>query len=198
MGASFMEIGQLLGESRARDPGVLAGIAAAFLIEEGRAAGAPGGTRDRLTKAVAKIDLEAEERRQKHDTKKRRVYRIVRKDGAPPGEVTVGRGDDVDVAIELASVSTIHAKLACGADGWSIEDSGSRNGTFVNGDRLESGAVRPIASGTAIRLGPEALFTFLEPDGLAEYLKSLAGLIAAGEKPKKLELPSYLDEDDED
>jgi two-component system, NtrC family, response regulator AtoC len=64
------------------------------------------------------------------------------------GEVFVGRGSNVQVALEDASVSRLHAKLLI-ADGEAmIEDLNSRNGTFVNGERLVS--ARALVSGDTI------------------------------------------------
>lgn len=47
-------------------------------------------------------------------------------------EITIGRGDDCDITIKSSSVSRIHAIIKNGE----IEDQDSRNGTFVNGEKI--------------------------------------------------------------
>src|SRR6185295_3249708 len=48
----------------------------------------------------------------------------------------LGRDKSVDIRIDCNSVSRVHARLTCAASGLSIEDLGSRNGTWVEGTRL--------------------------------------------------------------
>jgi len=69
-----------------------------------------------------------------------------------PGRVlVVGRGSDCDLDVADGTVSRRHAGLARRDGAWTIEDLGSRNGTFVNGWRVrESG---PLEPGDAVRLG---------------------------------------------
>ena len=52
--------------------------------------------------------------------------------------VTIGRGMGADVALTWdPDVSRVHAELARLADDWTVVDDGlSRNGTFVNGERV--------------------------------------------------------------
>ena len=49
-----------------------------------------------------------------------------------------------------ATVSRQHALVAVAADGWTVRDLGSTNGTYVNGARLAQGETRPIANGDQI------------------------------------------------
>ena len=53
-------------------------------------------------------------------------------------ELTIGRAPECDVRIEGdAEVSRLHALLLCRSASWTIDDAGlSRNGTFVNGERV--------------------------------------------------------------
>ncbi len=65
--------------------------------------------------------------------------------------VTVGRGADADVVCQDGSMSRRHGRIAPGADGWFVEDLGARNGTFVNGERIQGRArIRP---GDVIKMG---------------------------------------------
>jgi transcriptional regulator of acetoin/glycerol metabolism len=49
----------------------------------------------------------------------------------------VGRASFGGKAIDDDRISSQHARVAVAGDGWIVEDLGSRNGTFVNGERIE-------------------------------------------------------------
>lgn len=71
-----------------------------------------------------------------------------------PGEMlTFGRGLENDIVLDSLTVSREHARLDR-SDGLVIEDLGSRNGTFVNGQRIQRARVGP---GDRIRLGATEL-----------------------------------------
>jgi two-component system cell cycle response regulator len=63
----------------------------------------------------------------------------------------LGRDKSVDIRIDCHSVSRVHARLTCGAGGLSIEDLGSRNGTWVEGTRLYGRCA--LTEGQRITLG---------------------------------------------
>ncbi len=65
--------------------------------------------------------------------------------------VTVlGRDPGVEIRIVDASVSRRHAKVLLEAEQTTLSDGGSRNGTFLNGTRITTTALRP---GDTIRIG---------------------------------------------
>ena len=65
-------------------------------------------------------------------------------------EVVLGRDSSCHLVIVSPTVSTRHARFALGVDGWAIEDLGSRNGTFVEGQRITTRL--PLTAVTEIRL----------------------------------------------
>jgi DNA-binding winged helix-turn-helix (wHTH) protein len=71
------------------------------------------------------------------------------------GVFEVGRDPSLHVLIDSAAVSWHHARLhvagSASAPTVSVEDQGSRNGTFVNGARISS--VAPLTDGDELRLG---------------------------------------------
>ena len=69
----------------------------------------------------------------------------------PEGEHVFGRDDACEIVIENDSVSRRHARLTVGESGVFLQDLGSANGTFVNGDRA-NGRIQ-LASGQQIQLG---------------------------------------------
>ncbi len=69
----------------------------------------------------------------------------------PPGtEVTAGRSWPADAVVDDASLSRKHARFAWTADGVTVEDLDSTNGTWVNGKRVKTERIGP---GDLIRLG---------------------------------------------
>jgi DNA-binding winged helix-turn-helix (wHTH) protein len=72
-----------------------------------------------------------------------------------PGANVLGRVAEAAAWIESSCVSRRHAVVTVSADGASIEDLGSKNGTFVNRRRVDG--VQPLADRDEIGLGPERL-----------------------------------------
>ena len=67
------------------------------------------------------------------------------------GQLIVGRGGDAGLVIEDPEISRAHAVLASTGEGLEIEDLGSLNGTWVNGERI-TGAMH-LAPGDVIKVG---------------------------------------------
>jgi serine phosphatase RsbU (regulator of sigma subunit)/pSer/pThr/pTyr-binding forkhead associated (FHA) protein len=67
-----------------------------------------------------------------------------------PGTHRVGRGTDNEIRLPDRSVSRDHAQLVV-ADGIEVRDLGSRNGTWVNGERVEGSA--RLSHGDTVRFG---------------------------------------------
>jgi len=70
------------------------------------------------------------------------------------GETVFGRGPDSAVWIDDESVSRRHARIRITMGAARLEDLGSRNGTFVNGRRIQTAE---LADKDEIRLGSVAL-----------------------------------------
>ena len=82
------------------------------------------------------------------------------------GRRSVSRG--IEPEIDLTGppldtgVSRLHASLIAGPDGsWSVVDSGSPNGTLVNGSEIQPGEPVPLRHGDRIQLGPWTLITII-------------------------------------
>ena len=71
------------------------------------------------------------------------------------GENILGRVDEAAAWMDSPSVSRRHARIVITGDDALIEDLGSRNGTFVQGERVA--APRPLHDGDEIRLGSVVL-----------------------------------------
>jgi DNA-binding winged helix-turn-helix (wHTH) protein len=79
----------------------------------------------------------------------------------PPGESVIGRDRGSAVCIDADSVSRHHAKLIVTGRGASIEDLGSKNGTWISGERVHGNVT--LTDGVSIRLGSETV-RFEMPD----------------------------------
>jgi DNA-binding winged helix-turn-helix (wHTH) protein len=73
----------------------------------------------------------------------------------PAGEAVIGRDRGCAVCIDADSISRHHARITVAGPDVSIEDLGSKNGTWVAGERI-GGAVS-LANGVSIRLGSETV-----------------------------------------
>ena len=80
------------------------------------------------------------------------------------GENLLGRSQDAAARIDAATVSRHHARILVSKDGATLEDLGSKNGTFLRGQRLS--APRALRDGDEIALGRIRL-TFRMPSGQA-------------------------------
>ncbi|HYT50132.1 MAG TPA: FHA domain-containing protein [Pyrinomonadaceae bacterium] len=79
--------------------------------------------------------------------------------------LNVGRGTDNDLHLNHPSVSKVHAALKMDAgQNLLVADTGSTNGTHINGVRIPYGEARPIADGDVIAFGEvEARFRKINP-----------------------------------
>lgn len=76
------------------------------------------------------------------------------------GETILGRAPDAGIWIDAPGVSRHHARIRLGASGAAVEDLGSKNGTYVRGQRITDPML--LADGDQIRLG-SIVVTFRVP-----------------------------------
>jgi len=84
----------------------------------------------------------------------------------PPAEAVIGRSRRADVHLVDDGVSRVHAIIRQDGDRLVIEDRGSRNGTFVNGEPVVGRA--PLQDGDKIQVGRTTILKFTYHDALDE------------------------------
>src|SRR5688500_4128235 len=97
----------------------------------------------------------------------------------PDGELVVGRTPQCQVTINDSTVSRMHARLYADGQGVYLEDLGSANGTFLDGERV-MGVVK-LADGQIVRPGQKALAqpTVLRFEDPAKRLLESMGLLGS-------------------
>ena len=94
------------------------------------------------------------------------LFQFVMRSGPTPGaiyplegdQLIIGRDAASSVAISDAEVSRKHARLNFQGGKYVIEDLGSTNGTFVNGQRLSGATV--LKSGDVVSLGEQIVLMY--------------------------------------
>jgi DNA-binding winged helix-turn-helix (wHTH) protein len=88
-----------------------------------------------------------------------------------PGENILGRMPQAVVSIPSSKVSRRHARIMVSNRGAFLEDLASKNGTYVDGRRID-GAVE-LVDGDRIRIGPVVLVFATAPTGSSTVTESL-------------------------
>ncbi|MGE3166598.1 MAG: diguanylate cyclase [Planctomycetota bacterium] len=96
--------------------------------------------------------------------------------------LVMGRGlDQAQLVLPDRSVSGVHAVVTRTGEGvtatYSVQDLGSRNGTFVNGTRLEGSETRVLVSEDRIALGETVLKFTLMDDAEGDFYGKISSLM---------------------
>lgn len=89
-------------------------------------------------------------------------------------ETTIGRWPDNEVVIADRWVSRHHARIVHRGLRYIIEDLDSKNGTFVNGQRLRE--PQELEDGDRIQVAPQYQFTFVDAEATAPVRPAGPGL----------------------
>jgi diguanylate cyclase (GGDEF)-like protein len=122
------------------------------------------------TAIVSLGDLKGGPKRQAKDR-----HLLIRARGAHLGQVTVlsatehriGRATECEIWLSDDGVSRRHAVIIPESGAYVLSDSGSANGTFVAGQRVERAVLR---DGDLIQFGPQAVFRYSVADEAQEQL----------------------------
>jgi pSer/pThr/pTyr-binding forkhead associated (FHA) protein len=82
------------------------------------------------------------------------LYPLAKKPGASfPDRITIGRTSNNDICVADHSVSRLHAYVRQHGPGWAVADAGSKNGSWLRGEKLEPRRERPLTSRNVLRIG---------------------------------------------
>jgi len=115
-----------------------------------------------------------------------------------PQRLRIGRAPECDCRLDHPSISRLHAELVCADGHWRLHDAGSKNGSFVGGERL-TGPVT-LADVAWLRFGDvHCEFSVLDEAsaGRAEQLlaQRRESMLAFSQRVQQLTaLPDLLDE----
>jgi len=92
-------------------------------------------------------------------------------------QISIGRESSNEISINDAEVSRRHARLTFQGGKFVLEDLGSTNGTFVNGQRLSG--PRVLKSGEVVSLGEQIVFVYeaLDSDPGATVVSPRSGSV---------------------
>lgn len=93
-----------------------------------------------------------------------------------PNETTIGRAPTNGIVLDAQQVSRKHAAVTVGPAFVTLRDLGSRNGTYVNGLRIES---QVLVNGDSIRIG-KCEMRFLAGDQEYSQVEALRLLTVPG------------------
>jgi hypothetical protein len=91
-----------------------------------------------------------------------------KKDGS---QLTLGRGGECDAVINDGTLSQLHLVFMQANGLWTVRDAGSRNGSSLDGLKLEPGAPQTLKTGCKL-MAAGVTFTFYAPAGMLQRLKA--------------------------
>lgn len=101
----------------------------------------------------------------------------------------IGRREDCDLRIPLTEVSRKHCRLVKDADGLRLEDLGSSNGTFHNGNRVQESMIEP---GDRVQVGPVLFIAQIEGMPADDMIQPPKAEEAASSPGDSASIPSPL------
>ena len=94
------------------------------------------------------------------------------------GANVIGRAPDATIQCDVTGVSRHHARIVVSGDGVRLEDLGSKNGTYLQQQRITSA---PLSDGDEIRIGKARfIFRIEPPDGPTETVTTGGDPVAEG------------------
>jgi len=105
------------------------------------------------------------------------------------GEISIGREPSNMISINDAEVSRKHARLLWREEGHLLEDFGSTNGSFVNGQRLSGSTM--LKTGDLIALGENVVLLYEADDDPDATMLSAKAIKNAPPPPAPAPIPVY-------
>src|SRR5574342_1063905 len=131
-------------------------------------------------------------------------FQLVMRSGPTPGvvfplesdQITIGRDSTNDVAINDAEVSRRHSRLTFQGGKYVVEDMGSTNGTFVNGQRLSGPHV--LKPGDVLAFGEQIVLMYdaavMDPGATVASVRSPRSVTSVPPPVMPAPVPAYAGE----
>ncbi len=124
------------------------------------------------------------------------MARLVIKEGENKGmsfeirdvHFSIGRDLSNDIQLLFPKVSRIHAEISFSEGTYTVRDKGSRNGTFINGEKM---SVSILKNGDLIGIGDSTLMFYHEEDGTARESTAIFGSHGSGRETVISTRPSW-------
>jgi putative methionine-R-sulfoxide reductase with GAF domain len=96
-------------------------------------------------------------------------------------QATLGRSSDADLQLVDGKVSRLHCRFTVRDERLEVEDLGSHNGTYVNGEKLS--APRPLAAGDEVAVGDSLFLVDGGADAAAARFGDATLIVSPGSPP---------------
>jgi hypothetical protein len=106
-------------------------------------------------------------------------------------EIVVGRSSDLDMVLVEEMVSRKHARIAYEDDAIVIEDLGSTNGTFVNGEKIKRAQLK---EGDRVLIGTSILKVIVVEGPPSEHARPTLEVVAAQRRTSPRTMSGAIDE----
>ncbi len=101
------------------------------------------------------------------------VYGLKKRQAGFAETIMIGRSSSNDVVVNHPSLSKLHARVRTSAEGLVLSDADSKNGTWVNGERLRARDTHLLKHGDEVTLGAR-VFQIFRTQRLHTVLSSIA------------------------
>jgi pSer/pThr/pTyr-binding forkhead associated (FHA) protein len=99
-------------------------------------------------------------------------------------QATLGRSSDADLQLVDGKVSRLHCRFTVRGGRLEVEDLGSHNGTYVNGEKLS--AARALAAGDEVAVGDSLFLVDGDADAAAARFGDATLIVTPGSAPAEV------------
>jgi DNA-binding NtrC family response regulator len=92
--------------------------------------------------------------------------------------LVIGRGEECHLRLDDARASRTHAEITCAGGRFTVRDLGSRNGTFLDGERI--GTLAVMEDGSVLTIGSTVMLLFTDVRALLGKTIEVVGNVIVG------------------
>lgn len=99
------------------------------------------------------------------------------------GQLLIGRAEECDIRPLGEEVSRRHCSIVLDAESLTVEDLGSRNGTYVNGAKIEPKTRVTVKHGDVVRVGPLEVTVSADKPAVPAAVDDVSRWLMADDEP---------------